>query len=227
MKLIKIFIYSAGSILLGAGLVRFVIALGHLQVLAVPEPLLGIPLRHAVFLVGIYEVAVALICLFGRSIKLQLIWLFWLLANYFIYRIGLFFSGIHPQGTCIGSLNDPFHLHEGNSAVLFALLPYYLLFVSLLALCWLWRASRITQSANQLKMSCPACGVHIEFAHPNTGQKIPCPQCQTAITLRRPDENLKISCFFCQGHIEFPAHAIGEKIKCPHCQMDITIKEPA
>jgi hypothetical protein len=58
------------------------------------------------------------------------------------------------------------------------------------------------------------------------GEKTACPQCQTAITLRRP-ENLKMSCFFCQGHIEFPAHAIGNKLQCPHCKKDITFKEPA
>jgi DNA-directed RNA polymerase subunit RPC12/RpoP len=226
MKPIKFFIISAGGILLGASLVRFIVALEHMQVLAVPEPLLGIPLRHTVFLVGICELVVALICLFGRSLKLQLIWLFWLLANYFTYRIILHFSGIHPQGTCIGSLNDPLHLHEGNSAVFFGLLPYYLLFISLLALCWFWRESRIAKSANQLKMSCPTCGGHVKFAAENVGTQIPCPHCSKSLKLRR-DENLKISCFFCQGHIEFPSHALGTKIPCPHCKMDITLKESA
>jgi uncharacterized paraquat-inducible protein A len=75
-------------------------------------------------------------------------------------------------------------------------------------------------------MSCPSCGIHIRFAGKNLGQKIPCPHCQTSITLRRPDL-LKMACFFCHGHIKFPPHAIGEKISCPHCNMGITLKEPA
>ena len=75
-------------------------------------------------------------------------------------------------------------------------------------------------------MSCPVCGVHIRFDERNLGQKIPCPHCQKAITLRKLDL-LKMACFFCQEHIEFPPHAIGEKMPCPHCHMDITLKEPA
>ena len=61
-----------------------------------------------------------------------------------------------------------------------------------------------------LKMSCSSCGGHIKFAVQNLGQRIACPHCQTAITLRQP-ENLKMSCFFCKGHIEFPSHALGQK----------------
>ena len=83
------------------------------------------------------------------------------------------------------------------------------------------------KSVESLKMSCPACGVHIRFDERNIGQKkTRCPQCQTGITLRKPDL-LKMACYFCKGHIEFPPHAIGEEMPCPHCQMDITLKEPA
>jgi hypothetical protein len=83
-----------------------------------------------------------------------------------------------------------------------------------------WAENRVTQ-----KMSCPGCGVHIKFLAKRLGERTNCPQCRTAITLRRP-ENLRMSCFFCQGHIEFPAHAIGNKLQCPHCKNDITLKEP-
>jgi DNA-directed RNA polymerase subunit RPC12/RpoP len=68
--------------------------------------------------------------------------------------------------------------------------------------------------------------VHIRFDERNLSQKIPCPHCQTAITLRKPDL-LKMACFFCEENVEFPAQAIGEKMPCPHCNMDITLKEPA
>jgi DNA-directed RNA polymerase subunit RPC12/RpoP len=75
-------------------------------------------------------------------------------------------------------------------------------------------------------MACPACGLHILFAAQSLGQQLPCPQCNTTVTLRKPDL-LKTVCFFCKGHIEFPTHAIGEKIPCPHCKMDITLRDPA
>jgi len=43
---IKHFIYSAGGILLAAALIRFLIVACHHPALALPEPLLGIPLRY-------------------------------------------------------------------------------------------------------------------------------------------------------------------------------------
>lgn len=66
----------------------------------------------------------------------------------------------------------------------------------------------------------------LKFLIQNLGQKVPCPHCRNAVTLRK-SENLKISCYFCKEHIEFPAHALGQKISCPHCKMDITLKESA
>ena len=131
--------------------------------------------------------------------------------------------GIHQQGTCIGSLTDPLHLSGGTAGVIISFLPVYLLLGSYMALLWLWLESRKAKAAKFLKMSCPACGVHIRFDERNLGRKIACPHCQAAIALHRPG-NLKMACYFCKEHIEFPSHAIGEKMPCPHCNMDITLK---
>ena len=226
MKWIKPFIHSAGGIMLAAALTRFLIAAGSAQVLALPEPMLGIPLRYAVLAVGAFELVVALICHFGNQAGLQLGWLAWLATNYLVYWIGLWAMHVHPQATCIGSFTDPLHLSRGTTGLIIGFLPFYLLLGSYAALIWLWLEGRRAKAAKFLKMSCPSCGIHIRFSDRNLGRKIPCPHCQTNITLRKPDL-LKTSCFFCQGHIEFPAHAIGEKIPCSHCNMDITLKEPA
>ena len=226
MKWIRYFILSSGAILLAAALTRFLIAAGSAQVMSLPEPVLGIPLRYAVLLVGAFELAMAMICLFGRQTGLQLGWLAWLVTNYAVYRIGLVTMGIHQQATCIGSLTDPLHLTRGVMGFIVGLLPLYLLLGSYAAVIWLWLEGRRAKAAKFLKMSCPACGVHLRFDDRNLGRKIPCPHCQKAITLRKPDL-LKMACFFCQEHIEFPPHAIGEKMPCPHCKMDITLKEPA
>jgi predicted RNA-binding Zn-ribbon protein involved in translation (DUF1610 family) len=187
---------------------------------------LGIPLRYAVLLVGGLELLVAFICLFGRQTGLQLGWLGWLATNYLVYRIGLLTMNCHPQATCVGSLTDPLHLSRGTTGFIIELMPFYLLLGSYAAGIWLWMEGRKAKSAKFLKMSCPACGIHIRFDGRNLGQNISCPHCQTAITLRKPDL-LKMTCFFCQEHIEFPSHALGEKIPCPHCKMDITLKESA
>jgi predicted RNA-binding Zn-ribbon protein involved in translation (DUF1610 family) len=196
MKGIKLFNYSAGAILLAASLERFLITADSAPVLALPEPVLGIPLRYAVLLVGAFELVVAMICLFGRQIGLQLGWLAWLATNYAVYRIGLLTMGIHQQGTCIGSLNDPLHLARGTVEILVGFLPLYLLAGSYAAVIWLWLEGRRAKAAKFLKMSCPACGVHLRFDERNLDQKIPCPHCQKTITLRKPDL-LKMACFFC------------------------------
>jgi len=226
MKPVRIFIYSAGGILLTAALLRFIIAVGSAQVLSLPEPVLGIPLRYAVLLVGAFELVVALICLFGRQVGLQIGWLAWMVTNYAVYRIGLLTMGIHQQGTCIGSLTDPLHFSRGIMGIIAGFLPLYLLLGSYAAVIRLWLEGRKAKVSKFVKMSCPACGIHLRFDGRNLGQKMPCPNCQKTITLRKPDL-LKMACFFCQEHIEFPPHAIGEKMPCPHCNMDITLKEPA
>jgi len=226
MKGTKLFIHSAGAILLAAALERLLIAHGVAQSLSLPEPAMGIPLRYAVLLVGGFELVVAMICLFGRQAGLQLGWLAWLATNYAVYRIGLFAMSCHPQATCIGILTDPLHLARGTMGIIVGIMPLYLLLGSYAAVIWLWLEGRRAKATKFLKMSCPACGVHLRFDDRNLGQKIPCPQCQKSITLRKPDL-LKMACFFCQEHIQFPTHAIGEKIPCPHCKMDITLKEPA
>jgi hypothetical protein len=231
MKPIKFFIHFAGAILLAAALIRFVIATGSDTVLSMPEPMLGLPLRYAVLLVGGFELLVALICLLGGRPGLQLGWLAWAATNYLVYWIGLFIMHYHPQTSCIGSLTDPLRLAHGTMGTVAEFLPAYIALGSYSALLWLYvidpLLNRRQKSLNEsLKMSCPSCGIHIRFAGKNLGQKIPCPHCQTSITLRRPDL-LKMACFFCHGHIKFPPHAIGEKISCPHCNMGITLKEPA
>jgi hypothetical protein len=231
MKGTKLFIYSAGGILLAAVLERFFVAAGHAQFLSLPEPVLGIPLRYAALLVGGFELVVAMICLFGRRSGLQLGWLAWLATNCVVYRIGLLTMHCSPQATCIGSLTDPLHFSHGITGIIISLLPVYLLLGSFAGILWLWFGERILgrcrkEKQESIKMSCPACGVHIRFACHSLGRNISCPQCQKNITLRKPDF-LKMACFFCQEHIQFPTHAIGEKIPCPHCKMDITLKEPA
>ncbi len=225
---IKPFLYSAGGILLAAAAIRFVIAAGDAPSLALPEPMLGIPLRYAVLAVGGIELIVALICLFGRQAAFQVACLAWLSTDYIVYRIGLLLMHDHPQTTCIGSLTDPLHLAAGAMGLLVAFLPFCLVIGSCAALPGVWQswASLPRSLPSDIKMSCPGCGIHLKFAVQNLGRQIACPHCQAIITLRKPDL-LKTACSYCRQHIEFPAHAIGQKLQCPRCKQDIILKEPA
>ena len=224
IKLIRLFIYSAGAILLAAALDRFFIAMGDTQFLALPEPILGIPLRFALLVVGGLELLVALICLFGRQTSLQLGWLAWLATNYLIYRIGLVAMHCQSQASCISGLGNPLQLTRGTMGGMTAAVPLYLLLGSFTALVWLWAGSWLKMDGGSLKMSCSACGGHIRFSTQNVGRKITCPHCWCTVTLRKP-ENLKMPCPDCQGHIEFPSHALGQKTACPHCNKNIILNE--
>lgn len=220
----KSFIPVAGGLLVAAALVRFLILFSPAQSLALPDPFLEIPLRPAIFSAGLLELAAGLVCLFGKNLRLQTMALAWLATNWLVYRIGLMWLGIHPQGTFLGMLTDPLKLAGTPAGFVAAWLPLVFVGICYTATIDSWLGSR---RENFARISCPACGGHIRFARQNLGRKISCPHCRQNVTLRRPEENLKMSCYFCQGHIEFPPHAIGEKMPCPHCKMDITLKEPA
>jgi hypothetical protein len=228
MKWIRYFILFAGAVLLVAALGRFLVAFGDAPVLSLPEPVLGIPLRFAVLLVGAIELAVAWLCLFGRRIGLQAGCVTWLGVNYAVYRTGVIYMGGHYLATAIGSLTDPLQLTRGLAGVAVGLAPVCLLIGGSASTVWLWLGDRSLNRAKEdeksIKMSCPGCGVHIRFGRERLGKQLDCPQCSKSITLRR-EETLKMACYFCKEYIEFPAHAIGERLKCPHCQMDITLRE--
>lgn len=230
VRWLRAFIHFAGGVLLADGLIRLLCAASQSEFLTASEPLLGIPLRLAVLLVGSIELGVALICLFGRRIELRLALVAWMSTNFVVYWIGLLSLGCHPQWSAIGTLTDPLQIARGHIGAFLRVAPAGLVVGSYGLLLWLWFGRKVLQrrqqAADSLKMFCPSCGGHIKFASTNLGQKSPCPHCQTSITLHKPDEKLKMSCFFCQEHIAFPAHALGTKMPCPHCQKDITLIEP-
>jgi hypothetical protein len=230
MKCIRYFILSAGTLLAVAGLVRFLVVFKGAQVLALPEPMLGVPLRYVVMLVGVIELATAWFCLFGKRSGLQITCVTWLAVNYALYRIGAIAVGGHHQATAIGSLTDPLHLTGGFLGLLGEMSPVILLVGGIASTIWLSLAgpssNRQKIIERSIKMSCPGCGTHILFDRSFLGKTIPCTQCKATVVLRSPEDKLKISCYFCHEHIEFPAHAVGDKLKCPHCNHDITLKEP-
>lgn len=238
-RIIKWYVYTAGLIFFAAAVLRFAVLAQntHLSrlLLKSQDPLLGFTVRREVWGVAFAELALAVACFWNIKFQFRILIIGWAVTSYFMFRAGLFFLNLQLQNSCIGSLSDPWHLAQGVPHFFVKILSYYLLVGSYGALLWPWFqgawqnrrdcAARKEIQAGIVKMVCHSCGGHIKFAGQNIGQKIACPHCQKAITLRRLDERLKMMCFFCGGHIEFPAHAIGGKIPCPHCKMDITLKE--
>ena len=238
----RFFIYSAGAILLVFALDRFIIAAGNSSLLAFPEPMFGIPLRRAVWIIGGLELVVAIICLFRKNTDIQPVLLAVFATSFVGLQIGSFWMDEHPA-IFIGSLTDPLRISRGTMGFLIHLLPVYLLAGSYatLFLLFLSKRERIVESvaeipvsvghsnetfARSIKMACTTCGGHIEFPTKFSGHQIPCPHCQSPVILKKA-VNLKISCAACDGHIEFPADALGQTIFCPHCNTSIILKGSA
>jgi len=214
--------FAAGLLLL-VGILNVTGAFGHSQMLNLSDPVFGLPFRQLMLLLGAAQLLVAAVCLFTRKRALSLGLIVWLAVNFLVYRLGLWAEGWHQSCGFLLELLSP----SLRIADLFECVSAALLLAGSGAALWFGKhAAAGTTHGKSLKLPCPSCGGHIKFPVENLGRRIPCPHCQTLITLRKT-ENLKTSCYFCKGHIEFPAHAIGRRIPCPHCKMDITLKEPA
>jgi hypothetical protein len=195
---IRYFILSGGAILLAGALARFFATFGQAQILALPDPVLGIPLRLAVLFVGTFELVVALICLFGKRLELQVGLLAWLAVNLLVFQIGAYAMHCQWQTTGIGSLTDPLQLTCGLTGIVIGFIPLYLLAGSGTASFWLWFDKR---RENRLKSA-------------RLGHQIDCPKYHKSIALRL-QENLKMACYFCNEHIAFPSYAVRENYDAP------------
>jgi glucan phosphoethanolaminetransferase (alkaline phosphatase superfamily) len=222
-KLIRPFTDSAAALLAAFVTVLVIGNVASAKLVQPQDPLLAISMRTLFWILGAVAMAVVLVAIFMRQPRFKLALILWFTTNLIVYRMGLQWQGVHNIRGYVGSLAHTFELSTSFTNSLLNLLFLYLFAGSAGLLLWNFL---VRPEAVPLKAICAHCGGHIAFSAQNLGQKIPCPHCKAAITLRK-SYLLKMSCFFCQGHIEFPAHAIGEKMPCPHCQMDITLKAPA
>jgi hypothetical protein len=228
----RLFNYSAGALLLAAGVAMFASNGADAGFTQPHDPLLGISMSMMFCVVGTAESCVGLICLFGREMGLKLILILWLALNFLAYQLGLFWAmGPRSFNGYWGNLADAFGISSIAADLILKIVFSYLLIGGSSSLLLPWVLARTQKSSNHandyIKIPCPSCGGKIKFSTQNVGQKIACPHCQNNITLREPEESLKMVCFFCKEHIAFPAYALGEKFPCPHCNMDITLKESA
>ena len=215
------------------------------------DPLLALPMDIFFWILGSFAMAVVFACIFIRQSRLKLAIILWFALNLIIYRLDWQWQGIHNPRGYFDSLARAFNLSDSSANILSSLVFLYLFTVSACLLVWIFMnraeedesekkavpfyAQLATPKPGEtggvqstfvrtLKISCTDCGGHIEFPTNFFGEKIPCPHCQTMITLQKT-KNLKMSCAACDGHIEFPDHAVNGKISCPHCKIDITLKE--
>jgi hypothetical protein len=138
----KWFLRLAGGTLVLTGLAKAFSAIGAARALDTADPLIGIPFRQLMLLVGLVELFIAFFCLFTDKRRLSLLAVAWISTNFLVYRLGLWFIGWHRPCGCMGSLSDMLHLSPRAADNIMMGVLAYLLIGSYALLFAQWRAAR-------------------------------------------------------------------------------------
>lgn len=253
-KIIHYFTNSSGALLLAVTAVLVIsLRAGALLVLP-QDPIFQLSLRALYGIFAGFGLVAALVCLFSQKPMLKASLILWITLNATVYVIGVQWQPKGDFSAYLGFVADAFDITPATAFWLAKAMCFYLLIGSGAVLIFgkkyagsqcktelaesLGTKADPSQLAAQpvptvrrpevlvrtLKISCTACGGHIEFPTNFFGERIPCPHCQAMIILQK-SKNFRMSCTACNGHIEFPDHAVGEKILCPHCKMAITLEK--
>ena len=143
VKKIRWFVISAGALLTITAVAKFVSGAGDARVLEYPEPITSIPFKYVFWSLGVFELAIALVCFFGKRVGMQTCLLAWLATNFVAYRLGLLWLG-HKPCSCLGNLTDALHIPPQTADTAMKIILAYLLIGSYATLFWLWRQNRKT-----------------------------------------------------------------------------------
>ena len=108
----KRFLISAGVLLAITAVAKMFSAIGTARALDVADPLLGLPFRQLLLLVGLVELLIAFFCLFTDSRHFSLRAVGWISTNFLVYRLGLLLIGWNHPCACMGSLAGVLHLSD-------------------------------------------------------------------------------------------------------------------
>jgi hypothetical protein len=140
LKLANWFVLSCGPILGLTGIAKLMSVFGHAKLLAIDDPIVGIPFRYLMLLVGCIELILAFVCLYTKKNNLALACIAGLATAFAVYRLGLWWLGWEKSCACMGNLTDALTLPPKlvDSAMIATLLylligSYSLLFISLKA----------------------------------------------------------------------------------------------
>jgi hypothetical protein len=136
------FLLSAGCALAATGLGKVLSAIGPARLLDTPDPLIGLPFRQLLLLIGLTELFVAFFCLFTDKRTLSVVAVGWLSTNFLVYRLGLWAVGWNRPCGCMGNLSDMLHISPRTADNIMKGVLAYLLVGSYLLLVLQWRAAR-------------------------------------------------------------------------------------
>jgi hypothetical protein len=139
MKIARMFLYSAGVLLLITATAKFVSSFGHGRILLQLDPLTGFQFRDLFRIAGGVETAVALVCFCNKRIWLPAGLVAWLSTSFLAYRVGIVWMGWHRPCPCLGNLTDALHIPPQTADTAMKIILAYLLLGSYASLFWLWR----------------------------------------------------------------------------------------
>lgn len=136
--IIRLFLQSAGTLLVGTALAKFISALGTAGILKLSDPVLGMPFRLLFCIVGVLEMTVAGYCFLDHDLKFRTMLVAWLGTAFGVYRVALAWVGAQKHCPCLGNLTDAIHISPHVADDITKCLLAYLLIGSYAALFWLW-----------------------------------------------------------------------------------------
>src|SRR5665213_674250 len=135
------FIRSVGALLMITAVAKVISACGSVRILESGDPILVIPFRYVLLIVGALELAVAFTCFFSKRVGLSAKLVAWLSTNFALYRLGLIWVGYQRPCSCLGLGNptDVLHISPQTADTAMKIILAYLLIGSYASLFWLWR----------------------------------------------------------------------------------------
>lgn len=141
-SLIRLFIWSAGLLLLVTGLAKVVSGFGDAEILNYQTPILYLPFRWVFLIVGLVELAIGLTCFLNRNDDLCVMLLAWLTTNFLLYRIAVVWIGYIKPCPCLGNLTDRLHIPANLADFIMKIILGYLLVGAYVSLFWLQKQKR-------------------------------------------------------------------------------------
>jgi hypothetical protein len=138
----RLFIGTAGGLLLLFGGAKLTASFGSSPILHYPDPVLGIPFRQVFWIVGLLELVIGLICLFGKRLEWQAGLVGWLATSYLAYHVALWWIDPIAPCSCAGNLMDALHIPPPTASIAMKIILGYLLLGSYTTLFLLWSCRR-------------------------------------------------------------------------------------
>jgi hypothetical protein len=141
------FVKVSGGILFVTAVAKLVSSTGSARILQNSDPILLLTFKNVLWMVGLIEFMIALICVFGKDVRLQAGLIACLATNFVVYRLGLTWIGYKKPCSCLGSLTDALHIPPKTADTAMKIILAYLLVGSYALLIGFWRQRRQTSQS--------------------------------------------------------------------------------